>query len=339
MEMDELRTDIPVAVLYDIDPSWTSGEVHDTTNQVRELESRLRTVGHRVAMVPVFHGELGTVLSRFDPSRWIVLNWVDGLPGHDRGDVVAALELRLNGYTYTGSPPEVLALSYDKPRCKQLLRRAGVPTPRGRVYDHSGAVDWSEFPAIVKPAHAHCSTGITSDSVVLGRPDLRRRVEHVIETHGQPALVEPFVDGREFHVSLWGNGRIDVLPPAEMDFSRFDDVRDRLCTWDAKFNPGSRHYEGISVKLPADLDESELGTLERVSLAAARVVGCRDYARVDLRLQDGDFLVLDVNPNPDITHDASFALAAELVGTSYGELGSRLVNLAAQRHPLLGATA
>ncbi|MGB9723938.1 MAG: hypothetical protein ACP5OO_03410 [Chloroflexia bacterium] len=144
------------------------------------------------------------------------------------------------------------------------------------------------------------------------------------------------MDGREFHVSLWGNGRIQVLPPAEMDFSAFDDPRRRLCDFDAKFTPGSPSYEHIQVHLPAPLSREEQTCLERIARATYRATGCRDYARLDIRMRDGVFYVLDVNPNPDISADTSTALAAAAAGYSYGELGSRLVYLAAARHPLLG---
>jgi D-alanine-D-alanine ligase len=73
-----------------------------------------------------------------------------------------------------------------------------------------------------------------------------------------------------------------------------------------------------------------------VSMAAYAALGCRDYARIDLRAQDSVFYVLDVNPNADISADASLACAAEVAGYSYGEMASRLVRLAASRHPAWG---
>jgi D-alanine-D-alanine ligase len=72
-----------------------------------------------------------------------------------------------------------------------------------------------------------------------------------------------------------------------------------------------------------------------VAQAAYRVMGCRDYARMDIRLRDGIFYVLDVNPNPDISSDTSMACAAELAGYSYGAMLSKMVHLAAHRHPVL----
>ncbi len=153
---------------------------------------------------------------------------------------------------------------------------------------------------------------------------------------GLPALVEDFVDGREFHVSLWGNGRVEMLPPAEMDFSALNDVHDRLCSFDAKFMPGSVHYEKIRTVIPGTLREAEQTELERVCMAAYKAIGCRDYGRIDLRLRDGVFYVLDINPNPDISEDASMASAAEFAGYSHGDMARYLIKLAAKRHPVFG---
>jgi D-alanine-D-alanine ligase len=158
----------------------------------------------------------------------------------------------------------------------------------------------------------------------------------VLDVFQQPALVEDFIDGREFHVTVWGNGEVEVLPPAEMDFSAFGDVHDRLCTFDSKFCPGSLHYERIQLRLPAPLSEDERRRLERVARAAYRTLGCRDYGRLDIRLRDGIFYVLDVNPNPDISAETSTVYAAAEAGYSYGAMASYLINLAAMRHPVFG---
>jgi D-alanine-D-alanine ligase len=186
------------------------------------------------------------------------------------------------------------------------------------------------------PRHEHCSIGITPEAVVLDLHALRGRISFVTETYQQPALVEEFIDGREFRVTLWGNEDVEMLPPVEMEFSAFSDVRERLCSWDAKFTPGSRHYTEIRTVAPAPLTAEELSLLEKVSLAAYRAMGIRDYARFDFRLRDGVFYLLDPNPNPDISSDASLALMAELAGHSYGQMGSRLIHLAAKRHPVFG---
>ena len=148
--------------------------------------------------------------------------------------------------------------------------------------------------------------------MVLSHDKMAPRIAYVINEFQQPAIVEDFIDGREFHVSLWGNKTVEMLPPAEMDFSAFIDVQDRLCTFDAKYRPDSQAYEKICVRVPASLSETEYKELEQVAQRAYRVIGCRDYARFDIRMRDGVFYILDVNPNPDISSDTSMAFAAEL---------------------------
>jgi D-alanine-D-alanine ligase len=196
---------------------------------------------------------------------------------------------------------------------------------------------WRKFPAIVKPAREHSSCGLSRDAVVLTHDNMIPRIAYVLSEFKQPAIIEDFIDGREFHVSLWGNETVEMLPPAEMDFSAFKDVQDRLCTFDAKYRPDSKAYNEICVRVPASLSEEEFRELERVAQRAYRVIGCRDYARFDIRLRDGVFYLLDVNPNPDISSDTSMAFAAELAGYSYGDMLSQVVNLAANRHPILHA--
>ncbi len=328
------ETDDPaVVVVHNLDPSWEADDTAAVLDTVQQLVSALNAEGHQVFEAPVTNLDLAAALAPYDPCRHIVFNWCEELPGLPHSDAQAAAVLERLGYAYTGSPPDVLSLSWDKAAVKALLAEDDLPTPCGRVVDREAIANWNRFPAIVKPAFEHCSVGVDSNAVVLDEHDLRARVAYVRKIFAQPALVEEFIDGREFHVTLWGNGRIEMLPPAEMDFSAFSDVRDRLCTFDSKFTPGSRHYEGVTLRIPAPLDASELAALRRTAEAAYRRLGCRDWARLDLRLRDGVFYILDVNPNADISPDTSLAYAAEAAGMTYGGFASRLVRLAASRRP------
>jgi D-alanine-D-alanine ligase len=332
-----LRNDLPVVLLHNLDPDWEPQEIRDAQREVGCLEAAIRAEGHPVANVAVRDEELVHCLMAFDPREHVVLNWCEGIPGLAHSEALVARALDLMGFAYTGSAAGVLALSWDKRQVKRLLDKRGVSTPRWRVCEDGGAEGWNCFPAIVKPSLEHCSLGVTADAVVLDREELEERIAFILREFDQPALVEDFIDGREFHVSLWGNGEVQMLPPAEMDFSAFSNVKDRVCTYDSKFLPGSVHYDKIELRLPAALDVEEHRLLEETAMAAYREIGCRDYARVDLRLREGVFYVLDVNPNPDISSETSMAAAAELAGFSYGAMVSRLVNLAALRHPIYGA--
>jgi D-alanine-D-alanine ligase len=334
MDRTQRRTDIPVLLLHNIDPAWEPAETAAALDAVDKLESGLRNEGHPVIGVPVADDSLVRILEPYHPEEYVVFNWCDEVPGKQRSEGLVAETLEALNFAYTGAGPQVLAFSWDKPATKELLNSCGIPTPAGKVVDAKEIGGWTRFPAIVKPAWEHCSLGISTDAVVMNRQELETRVAFVQDNLNQPALVEAFIDGREFHVTLWGNGNIHVLPAAEMDFSAFASVKDRLCTFDAKFTPGSTHYEKIETRIPAPLNQTQLSALQETAIQTYRAMGCRDYARIDLRMEHDILYVLDVNPNADFSPDTSSVYAAEAAGLSYGVMASYLVNLAAQRHPL-----
>ena len=327
---------IPVILLYNVDPDWTQSEQNEVISLTTQLGHALIEMGHPLVFVPIYGDDIGNCLGSFDPAEHIVFNWCEGLPGLAHSEWLVAKRLEMLGFTFTGADSETLALSQDKFRVKLLLDQAGIPTPAWRIFHYPDPADWKLFPAIVKPMLEHCSVGITTDSVVLNPVQVKDRIAFILDSYKQPALVEDFIDGREFHVSVWGNESLTVLPAAEMDFSFFSDVRKRLCTYDSKFIPGSEHYEKVETLLPAPLTDEELKILNEVCQNSYRAIGCRDYARMDIRLRNGTFYVLDVNPNADISSDASMACAAAAVGVSYGQMGSLIVRMAAGRHPVWG---
>jgi D-alanine-D-alanine ligase len=327
------KSDLTVLLLYNLDTSWPAADKGEILRLVDLLACALRENGHAVSPVALEADELQVRLSGYDPQTHVVFNWCEEIPGMARSAGFVARELERLGYTFTGADSRTLQASYDKPAIKDHMNAVGIPTPNWTVFRSAEDLDWSVFPAIVKPAYEHCSYGITRKAVVHDSRELALQVEEVISAYDQPVLVEDFIDGREFHVTVVGNGRLEVFPVAEMDFSRIAEDRGRLCTYDSKFVPDSPDYQLIQLRLPAELPAAEMDHLEAIALAAYRATGCRDYARLDIRQRDGEFYVLDVNPNADISPDTSVPMAAELAGYSYGQFGSLLVNLAAHRHP------
>lgn len=325
--------DLPVLFLYNIDPGWTEEEAEAARQANRKMADALRVAGHPVAHEEVTDPDLPSLLAAHSPHERILFNQCESLPGvpHSEHEVVRLIEA--SGFTYTGAPPEALRLTGDKAETKRLLDAHNIPTPVWRVFEEPCAAGWDLFPAIVKTVREHCSLSLTPESVVMNRGELERRIAHILQRYDQPALVEDFIDGREFHVPVWGDGIPMLLPVVEMDFSACPSLRDRLCTYDAKFSPDSLEYAAINSLIPAPLNEQELAALSDVTLNAYRATGCRDYARLDVRKRGGIFYVLDVNPNADLDNEASIACAAECSGLSYSEMMTRLVRFAATRHP------
>ncbi len=334
--MNHAPADLPVILLYNLDRSWPAPDREEILALVQTLEEGLTTAGHPIQIVCLEDDKIEEVLSGCDPSRQIVFNWCEEVPGIPSSSAIVARKLEELGFTYTGADSQALQFSYDKPAVKQRLKNKQIPTPTWQVCPEGANPNWDRFPAIVKPAFEHYSFGITPESVVHDRGELMRRAAKIIETFHQPALIEDFIEGREFHVSVVGNGRLKVFPIAEMDFSSIQESSARICTYDSKFDPGSMDYQLIRLRLPALLSAEETQQLERVAISAFRATNCRDYARLDIRQRDGTFYVLDVNPNADLSPDTSLVLSAVLAGYSYGQFGSLLVNLAAHRHPAFG---
>jgi D-alanine-D-alanine ligase len=338
MDIHSIDTNLPVLMLYNIDPEWSRVEIKESKQILKTLSGAMQKEGHPVTEICLNNKDLAGLMKPYAPEETIVFNWCEEIPGVPHSYDQIAQTLEHLGFTFTGADSKALTFSQDKRLVKQWLDSCGLSTPRWQVFTTASRDGWTNFPAIVKPALDHCSLGVTRESVVWSPEALTSRIGFILENFKGPALVEEFIDGREFHVTVVGNGTLHVLPIAEMDFSAFDNTNDRLCTYESKFDPQSNAYRMIKLNIPARMTNDEEKRLIKIAKDAYRAANCRDYARLDIRLRDGNFYILDINPNADISPDTSPALAAQLAGFSYGRFGSLLVNLASKRHPKFGMT-
>ena len=236
---------------------------------------------------------------------------------------------------YTGNRPLALALCQKKPHAKALLVAAGIPTPRSLLVEVGGTVPTDlalRFPLIVKPAYEDASGGIDAGSVVADRAALDARVAHVLAEHQMAALIEEYLDGRELHCAILGNDPPEPLPLFEMVFS--DPTLPRIITYRAKWDPFSPDYAAVEGKCPpTDLDEAIVAHVQAVAIRAFHALGCRDYARVDMRLDPvtGEPYVLEVNPNPDLADGCAFASSVRASGRTYGQAINEIVGFALAR--------
>jgi D-alanine-D-alanine ligase len=181
-----------------------------------------------------------------------------------------------------------------------------VPTAPFRVVDRLPADPWPHpWPAIVKPAYQDASIGIDQGSVVTTQAELDARVAHVFGRFGGPALVEQYIPGRELQIHLFddpADGRLTVTPAAEIVFEFAPgETYWPIYSYPAKWDTESAEYLGSKpvggLTLPSPLRER----VEEMCTAAYRLVGLRDYGRVDLRVTPaGEPFVIEVNPNPHL---------------------------------------
>jgi len=235
---------------------------------------------------------------------------------------------------FTGAPAITLGICQRKMLTKQILMANGIPTPRFKKYSKNNIPKRHglKYPIIVKPAREDASTGIENESVVTNREDLLKRVEHIIEDYEQSALVEEYIDGRELNVSILGDTDPIALPISEIDFSEVPAHLHKIVSYQSKWDPTHESYHTAYPVCPADLPKATARRAQDIAKRAFRVMGCRDYSRIDIRLsKDKKLFVLEVNPNPDLAAEVGFMRSAEEYGLSFGEALKQIVELALKR--------
>jgi D-alanine-D-alanine ligase len=334
-----VRTRQPkVVILNSVFSDWTQDDTLLSDECLTRMKRGLNVVGVEAEVVQIKRDIAGG-LKGYDPREYVVFNWCEGLDGEPNAYDAVPPVLEELGYAYTGADAWALATTQDKAATKKILLEAKIPTPVSKVYDRAVLNGWRRYPALVKPATEHCSFGITRDSVVDDPQQLKERIQYVLDMWKCPALVEDFIDGTEYNVSVWGNADAasgddaQVLPVSALDYSAFPDYHDRLCSFDAKWNPESEAYRLTAVQCPALLDKTLKRRIERVALATYKALKIRDYGRVDMRVRNGVPYVLDVNANPDITMEGGFARSCRAAGYDYGQSIARIVGFAAGRMP------
>ena len=163
------------------------------------------------------------------------------------------------------------------------------------------------------------------------RDELRRQVKAVATHYGGRSLVEEFLDGREFNVTVMGNRELTALPVSEITYALPPELP-KLLTFSSKWEPESVYYRHTDVVCPPDIDENLRQQLVTAAETSYRLVGCRGYARVDMRLDAAGIVnVLEVNPNPDISPTSGAARQIQNAGMTYAQFIARVIALAREK--------
>lgn len=268
----------------------------------------------------------------------LIFNLCESVGDESTHEMFVAGIYDLMGVPYTGAGAFALGTCQSKERTKQILSFHKIRIPKFAVYKNANAINEEEFdlkfPVIVKPSQEDASVGIDNGSVVDSIAALRKRVRQVFQNYDQPALVEEYIEGRELNVAILGNRRPAVLPISEIDFSGLPGDFPRIVTYNAKWMEGTQEYKGTVGVCPAPLTPEIERQAKDIALKCYRVMGCRDYARVDMRLdKNNNLYVIEVNPNPDISDDAGFARSARAYGLSFDEVINKIVDYALERTP------
>src|SRR5437667_4544266 len=270
----------------------------------------------------------------------IVFNIAEGFRGVNREAHVPAI-CEFYGIPYTGSDPFTLTLCLDKARAKETLAFHGIPTPRFAVVAELNEIEARtaalKRPLFVKRLQQGSSEGSTDRNLCWDRSQLLAQAKLLLEHYRQPALVEEYLPGEEFTCAVLGNGdEATVLPIVGMNFEALPTGALPIYGFDAKF-VWDRPENPLDIfQCPARITSELRASIERVTLDAFRVLGCRDWARIDVRLDAaGTPNVLEVNPLPGILHDPAdnscMPKAARAAGIGYEDLIASCLKLRAAR--------
>jgi len=305
----------------------------DDIETIKAVESALAT-RHRVSLV---EADLDAFESLRKLRPDIVFNIAEGLHGNSREAQIPAM-LDMLGVPYTGSDPVTLGICLDKRRTKEVLAWHGVPTPRFIVVGSTAELPSRlRYPLMVKPTLEGSSKGVTDKALVHDRRSLVRQVEWVVETYRQPALVEEFLPGREFTVALLGNGpSLRTLPIVEINFDTLPAGVNPIYSFEAKWLWDQEENPLQIFSCPAPLDPLLQRNIEEVCKRAFRVLGCRDWCRIDVRLDArGLPHIIELNPLPGILprpeQNSCFPKAARAAGLDYDQMILGVVDAACER--------
>jgi D-alanine-D-alanine ligase len=300
----------------------------------KNIQKALESKGHKVTFFDMNEDPLPIqklMRSKVD----IIFNVCERINDSSLLEPHSAALLDILGIPYTGSNPQTLAICIDKIRMKKLLHFHGIPTPKwDYVYDINDEIDDElRFPLIVKPANADNSIGITNESVVTNMEELARQLNKVVVDEGRPALIEEYIEGDEYDVSIIGNEDDTIVLP--LSRSMFEDMPAgywHIYPFDAKWKDESV-YNAIKVERPAKIPKKLASLITEIAFDTYNILDAHDYGRIELRVdKDGNPYVIELNPNPSINDGDCVPAQAELIGMDYAAFIEKILWYAIKRY-------
>ena len=307
-------------------------EEYDCLETVEAIAAALESMGHSVVMLGGGREFLSKILQ---DNVDFVFNIAEGRGNYRSREAQVPAIMEMLDIPYSGADPQCLAICLDKPLTKKLVAQAGVSTPAWQVISRSEelkGIVWNkfQFPLFVKPAYEGSSKGILFSSRVENLGETFQVVQAVLERYGQPAMVEEFIPGEEVTVGIVGAlpqvfGIMRVLP-------RQGPNPNFIYSLEVK-----REWEKlVSYECPARLPSKTMQDIAEASLKAFKVLGCRDVARIDFRVDAlGKPYLLELNPLPGLRPGyGDLPIMAEKIGYEYNTLIGLILDSAVERQNL-----
>ncbi|AAW40049.1 D-alanine--D-alanine ligase family protein [Dehalococcoides mccartyi] len=310
-------------------------EEYDSPETVEAITNALTQAGHTVYRL----GGGKEFLRRVQEQKLdLVFNIAEGLGNYRSREAQIPGILEMLDIPYTGSDPQTLAVCLDKPLTKKLVADAGIKTARWQLVtscEELSAIDWSGFPlpAFLKPACEGSSKGVRFASRAGSAKEIVSMAAELLTAYEQPVLIEEFISGEEITVGVIGNiqpkvlGIMRVVPKTKTDYFVYSVEVKR--NW----------RQMVEYEVPAALPAETLSRIEKATLDAYKVLGCRDLCRMDFRVSpDGIPYFLEVNPLPGLNPvSGDLPIMASKLGISHAELVLKILDTALARHSLTAA--
>lgn len=238
---------------------------------------------------------------------------------------------------YTGSNPFTLGLCIDKIRVKKLLTYHKIPTANwDYVYSMKDKVrEDLEYPLIVKPANTDNSIGITNESVVMNREELDAQLKKTLVDIKRPALIEEYIEGDEYDVSILGSEEEDlrILPLSRSVFNKMPKGYWHIYPFEAKWTKDSVYNKIVVQRPPKNISKKLETLISEIALDTYNILDCHDYGRVEIRVdKNNNPYILELNPNPSINITDCVPSVAKLTGLEYGDFIEEIIRMAIRRY-------
>ncbi len=303
-------------------------------DEVEAVCTHLKTLGFSCTRYPLL--DVRKLIHDLSSPPPLIFNLCEGFRGKANYEMHVAALLELLGIPFTGNTAKALGIAQDKDLTKRILMASGIPTPRWMTYKGGDMSDYFllSFPLIVKPAREDASAGIGRRNVVEDKESLFQVARDLFEHYHQPILIEEFLPGREFSVSLLEiHKELHPLPISEISLKDLEKDGPAIVSYEAKWIEDSPEYQLTPSICPAPVSSALGQTLRTLAIETWKILGGKDYGRVDFRLdREGVPYVLEFNPNPDISLQAGFPKALNAAEIPYEEFLKILIenNLSAK---------
>ena len=316
-----------------------AGEFCAEWDDPETIDAILKALSRQYEVVPVL-ADLDAYQKLVSSRPDVVFNIAEGKNGPNREAHIPAM-LEFLGIPYTGSDPFTLSACLDKARTKEILSYHGIATPRFQIVREFENLKWKgPFPALVKPLWEGSSIGVHDSSWVENPEELLDRTRIILKDYHQPALIEEALTGREFTAALIGNGQtLETLPIVEVRLDVLPEGAHPIYSYEAKWIWDVPENPLQIFECPAVLDEVLKEKIESIAKAAFLAMGCRDWCRIDVRLDaSGEPYILELNPLPGILPDpkqnSCFPKSARATGLGYEEMILKVLTVAMKRYGL-----